>query len=133
MTRILWLTLGTGAISLAVLGIFLPLLPTTPFLLVAAFAFARSSQQLHSWLLNHPRLGPPILDWNREGAISPRAKAAAVLAIAATFAVSLVLDVGPVVLGIQALVLSAVSAFILSRPSPSPRDRPRRQGPGKHG
>lgn len=126
MARAFWLIVGTGATGLAVLGIVLPLLPTTPFLLVAAFAFARSSETVHSWLVTHPRLGPPIVDWNREGAIHPRAKVAAVLAMIATFAISLAVGAGPVVLVIQALVLSAVAVFVLTRPSPS---RPHRSGP----
>ncbi|MDR2823760.1 MAG: YbaN family protein, partial [Prevotellaceae bacterium] len=54
-----YLLIVLGVISLAwgVLGIFLPLLPTTPFLLLSAFLFARSSEKLHSWLLNHKILG----------------------------------------------------------------------------
>ena len=51
--RLTWLVVGLLALALAVLGIFLPLLPTTPLVLLAAFAFARSSERLHQWLLDH--------------------------------------------------------------------------------
>lgn len=55
---------GILAVGLGVLGIFLPMLPTTPFLLLAAWCFARSSTRFHNWLLNHPYLGKFIKDWN---------------------------------------------------------------------
>ena len=78
MKRTLWLVLGYAATALAVAGVALPLLPATPFLLVAAYAFARSSPRLHAWLTSHEQFGPLIDNWNRYGAISPRAKTAAV-------------------------------------------------------
>ena len=104
--------------ALGIIGIFLPLLPTTPFLILAAFAFERSSERLHNWLINHPRLGPPIETWRRYGAISWRAKMLAMTMIIAVFALSLILDVEGWVLAVQAVVLTAVSVFILSRPAP---------------
>lgn len=117
--RYLWIGAGGLALVLGVIGIALPLLPTTPFLLLAAFCFARSSPALERWLVEHPRLGPPIRDWRREGAISPRAKIAALVAMAAAFALSLAMGLSTVVLGIQAATLVAVACFILSRPSPA--------------
>ncbi|WP_417628041.1 YbaN family protein [Pararhodobacter aggregans] len=118
MVRVLWMAAGGVALLLGVVGIVLPLLPTTPFLLLAAFCFARSSPRLEIWLLEHPRLGPPIRDWRAEGAISPRAKALAMIAIAATFGLSLALQLPARVLWIQAATLGAVTLFILSRPNP---------------
>ncbi len=65
----------------------MPLLPTVPFMLLAAFCFARSSPQLEAWLVDHPRFGPHIHAWNTRGAISRRGKYAAL----ATFAASALL------------------------------------------
>src|SRR5690606_41134853 len=64
---------GAGAVGLALAGTVLPLLPTTPFLLVAAWAFARSSPRLDAWLHAHPRLGPPLAAWQARRAI-PRSE-----------------------------------------------------------
>lgn len=58
--RALWLTLGLVSTACGVAGVVLPLVPTTPFLLLAAYAFARSSPRLHNWIMMHPRLGLPI-------------------------------------------------------------------------
>ncbi len=114
--RLLWLVMGITALVLGAAGTVVPLLPTTPFLLVAAWCFARASPRLHHWLVTHPRLGPPIEDWRRAGAIRPRAKMVAMIAIAASLLTSVLLGVGGAVLAIQAAVLAAVSVFILTRP-----------------
>lgn len=115
--RHLWTLCGGLALALGVIGIFLPLLPTVPFLLLAAFCFARGSRPVHDWLLAHPRLGPPIADWRAHGAIRAGAKRAAIIAMAVTLGVSLVLGVSWLVLGIQIGVLACVATFILTRPS----------------
>lgn len=115
--RFIWAGLGVLSLGLGFVGIFLPLLPTVPFLLLSAFLFSRSSPRLHTWLLSHPQFGPLIEDWNRSGVIRPRAKRLATLSIVAVFGLSLALDVKTTVLIIQAVVLSAVLIFIWSRPS----------------
>jgi uncharacterized membrane protein YbaN (DUF454 family) len=102
--------------AIGVVGAFLPFLPTVIFMLAAAFCFARGSQRLHDWLLQHPQFGPAIIDWQRHGAIRRPAKRMAMVAIALSFAVSVALGFGVWVLGVQALVLGAVSVFILTRP-----------------
>lgn len=117
MTRWLWLGLGGTALALGLVGIALPLLPTVPFLLLAAFCFGRSSARLHHWLMTHPRLGPPLRDWERSGAIHPRAKRLATLSIAAGFGIAVALGLPPAVLALQAAVLAAALVFIWSRPS----------------
>ena len=116
IARALWAMGGAVALGLGAVGIVTPLLPTVPFLLLAAFCFARSSQRLHDWLLAHPTLGPPIRDWRRSGAISPKAKRLATLSIAAAFGVSLILALPFWVLAVQAAVLTAVLIFIWRRP-----------------
>lgn len=118
MLRVFWIVAGGVSLGAGVAGIVLPLVPTTPLLLLTAFCFARSSPRLEMWLVEHPRLGPPIRDWRAEGAISARAKTLAMLAIGATFGLSLALRLPAHVLLIQAVTLGAVTLFILTRPGP---------------
>lgn len=66
--------LGCISLALGILGIFLPLLPTTPLLLLSAALFLRSNKRLYDWLLNHPRLGPYITNFIKHKAIPLRAK-----------------------------------------------------------
>lgn len=75
--RALWLAAGLAFVALGFVGIFLPVLPTTPFLILAAACFARSSTRLEGWLLNHRRFGPMLRDWRARGAIPMRGKWAA--------------------------------------------------------
>ena len=115
--RGLWLAGGLTALGLGLIGVFLPLLPTVPFMLLAAFCFARSSDRLHGWLVNHPTFGPPIQDWNRSGAISLRAKQLSTASMLAVLLLSLILGLRPLVLAIQAAVLCCTALFIWTRPS----------------
>lgn len=114
--RALWVAAGVISLVLAVAGLVLPLLPTTPFLLLAAAAFARSSPRLHDWLLAHPLFGQVIRDWREAGAISRRAKRLAALSMAAAFGVSLALGVPGWALAVQAVALVAMGSWIWTRP-----------------
>ncbi len=69
MKKTVFFSIGLLALILGIAGIFLPLLPTTPFLLLAAICFGKSSKRFHNWLLNHPVLSPPIHDWTERRVI----------------------------------------------------------------
>ncbi len=116
MTRVLWFGLGWIAVALGLLGVVLPGLPTTPFLLAAALSFSRSSPRMQFWLENHPQFGPPIRDWEDRGAISARAKTLAVAMMGLVFAISLVLAMPGWVLAVQAVGMGGAALFILTRP-----------------
>jgi uncharacterized membrane protein YbaN (DUF454 family) len=80
--RLLWGAAGLLALATGIVGVFLPLLPTTPFVLLAAFCFSRGSTRLEAWLLGHPRFGPLIADWRARHAMPLRAKQLAWLMMA---------------------------------------------------
>lgn len=88
--RLILVTLGAVCVLLGVAGIFLPVLPTTPFLLLAAALFARSSSRVYNWLLNHSLLGPVILEWREHRSVPWRAKRTALVLIAVSFTLSIV-------------------------------------------
>lgn len=69
MLKTILIIVGSVSLALGILGIFLPLLPTTPFLILSAFCYSKGSDAFHKWLLHHPRLGPPIHDWEKSGVI----------------------------------------------------------------
>ncbi len=72
--RGLWVALGMLSLALGIVGIFLPVLPTTPFVLLAAWCFSRGSERFERWLLLHPRFGPMVRDWRANRAVPLRAK-----------------------------------------------------------
>ena len=81
MARSLYLAAGLVALALGIIGIALPIMPTVPFLLLAAFCFARSNPAWEQRLLDHPKYGPPLREWRDRRAISRKAKVAATLAM----------------------------------------------------
>ncbi len=113
--RILWLTLGCTSLALGGLGIVLPLLPTTPLIILAAFFFAKSSPALHDRLLRSRTFGKAIRDWRERRAISRKGKIASVAAMAATLVLSPLLGAEAWVVAVQALTLGCAAAFILTR------------------
>jgi uncharacterized membrane protein YbaN (DUF454 family) len=115
-----WLMIGLGwlALGLGVVGIFLPLLPTTPFVLLAAFFFSRGSERLHRWLREHPRFGGYVRDWEAEQVIPPFAKLASTLLMVPSVGwVLLTRDLPLPLSGGMALTVAGVLWFIWSRPS----------------
>ena len=119
--RIVFFVVGVLALGLGALGVLLPILPTTPFVLVAAFAFANSSERLHQWLLDHRLFGPLIDNWRRYHAISRNAKIASVLSMIAIIMISILFRAPTHAIIIQIVVLSMTATFILTRPEPPRR------------
>lgn len=121
--RAFFLSAGLFSLALGLIGAALPLLPTVPFLLLAAYCFARSSERLHRWLVEHPRLGPPILAWSRHGVISPGAKALALLSLAGSVGLAFWGTAIPWARAGASAAAVLVSLFLLTRPSRTPEER----------
>jgi uncharacterized protein len=111
-----WRTLALACVVLGLVGIFVPGLPTVPFLLVAAWAGGRGWPALERWLVDHPRHGPPIRRWRERGAVPRRAKWAASATMVASTAL-IALSAAPLAfkLGVPAL-MACVAAWLWMRP-----------------
>ncbi len=109
---------GVVSLGLGVIGVFLPVLPTTPFLLLAAACFVRSSARFYNWLLNHRLFGSSIRNWRRTGAIPLKAKLIAITLIALTIGASIlfVIPLWPVKL-LLAVIGVSVSVYLATRPT----------------
>lgn len=112
-----WQGLAVACVGLGGLGAVLPLVPTTPFLLLAAWAASRSSPELHEWLYGHPRYGPVLRDWRDHRALRPRVKCLALLLISASWML-MMMTVGsnPVRL-LASVVMLTVAVFLATRPA----------------
>lgn len=114
--RPVYLTVGLLSVALGVVGIALPLLPTVPFMILAAFCFAKASPVWEQRLLAHPRYGPPIIAWRTRGAISRRGKLMSVIALTTSAVIGL-LALDGWHAWIPLAVALASGTFILTRPS----------------
>lgn len=121
VARLAWATLGSVALVVGAVGVVLPVLPTTPFVILAAFAFAKGSPRLARWLEQSATFGPIIADWRANGAIRPRYKIAAIVMMGAALVLSAGLGFSRTVLAIQALCMLGAAAYILTRPSSGPK------------
>jgi uncharacterized membrane protein YbaN (DUF454 family) len=108
--RAAFAVLGTLALGLALVGIVLPVLPTTPFLLLAAACYARASTRLHRWLMGQQTLGPIIERWQRSRSMAKAVKVRAMLVTVTTFAISIIVVGNPA----PAVVLAATGAVVLA-------------------
>ncbi len=115
--RFLFLGLGHASVMLGIVGILLPVIPATPFMILAAFFYSKSSPKLHQKILNMPHVGPHVRTWEEHGVISPKAK---ILCVA-----TLIMFLGSSIYflpRIEGQILLAaigvgVMIFVLSRPS----------------
>lgn len=120
MARLPLLLLGWLALALGIAGVFLPLVPTVPLLLLAAACFARSSPRCHSWLLSHPQLGPLIIGYLEGEGIPVRAKIIAITMLWVSVSISLYLVIArPLVQLVLVAVAAAVSVYLVRLPNRS--------------
>ena len=117
LLRGLWLVLGLLFTGLGFVGAFLPVMPTTVFLLLAAFFFARSSPRFYAWLLSNPMFGPFIRDWRAGLGMPLRAKVLAVTLIVLTVGSSILIIPVLWVKILLACVGVGVSAYLVTRPT----------------
>lgn len=114
VARALILAVGFISLALGVLGVFLPLLPTTVFILVAAYCFARSSERFYTGLLNNKRFGPAIRDWQTHKCMSRRSKTYAVAMIVLSFGFTTVLYMEEITARVLLVTLGAALILYLT-------------------
>lgn len=111
---LLWLA-GSLSLALGLLGVLLPGLPTTPFMLLAAACYAKASPRLHRWMLNHRWMGPMLRDWERDRSLTRRSKTVAVLSMAVMVSLSIWSFHGRVAIQLVLLATAAVGAWVVLR------------------
>ncbi len=118
--RVVLLVVGTLALVIGAVAIVVPLLPSTPFLLIAAACYARASERLYRWLIAQPAIGRIIVEWQASRTIAPEVRRNAMLTVVVSFGISIViidaLVVRAVLLAIGVLVLWILSRIPTSRP-----------------
>lgn len=115
--RWLWLAAGAACVALGIVGLILPVMPGTVFLIMAAACFARCSPRLEAWLLNHPRLGPSVVAWRRDGAIPPRAKLFAFAGMTLSLVIVFASGAPPIAMVCSAALIAAGAVYVATRPS----------------
>lgn len=115
LVRWLLLVAGTACVALGLIGLFLPVLPTTPFMLLAAACYARASRRFYDWLLSNRTFGPMIHEWRKHRSIPYRTKIGAIVLMGVTLALSIVLFVEPQWLRVVLAILGIALAVWLYR------------------
>lgn len=115
--RLFYLGLGYACLALAAIGAVLPVMPTTVFLIIAAWAFGRSSPALREKLRRHPRFGAALRHWEDHGVVGPRAKRAAVIGMALGWLMVALVFRDRLASGIAGACMLGVATYLLTRPS----------------
>ncbi|MDW0358820.1 MULTISPECIES: YbaN family protein [Halomonadaceae] len=119
LISLMWVMLAGVSFSIGVLGIFLPLLPTTVFMLIAIYCASRGSPRFEAWIRSRHYVGPLLVTWEQERAIPKRAKIVAVCTIAVS-AIIIVWSLGPGWLsGSVVALLMLIALWLATRPEPS--------------
>jgi uncharacterized membrane protein YbaN (DUF454 family) len=111
---LLWVA-GSLSLALGLIGVVLPGLPTTPFILLAAACYAKASPRLHQWLLNHRWFGPMLRDWESDRSLTRRTKTIAVVSMLVMVGFSIWSFRGRLALQLVLLVTGAIGAFVVLR------------------
>lgn len=120
MKRLAFACAGGVMLMLGIIGIVTPLLPTTIFLILAAWCFGKSSPRLEAWMLNHPRFGPSLRRWREEGAIPRRAKWMAVTGMSIGYALFwMQVRPGWMLASVVGVFLLCSAIYVVSRPEPT--------------
>jgi len=121
LTRPLYVALGLLSVGVGAVGVVVPGLPTTVFLLIAAWCFTKASPRLEAWLRGHRVFGPYLTAWKRDRSVPRSAKVAAGVGMLSSVLVAgLVFGVSAAPLALMALTLAAVFTWIARRPEPAP-------------
>lgn len=122
LRRFVWVGFGWFFFGVGILGAFLPILPTTPFMILALWAFSNGSERLHNWLYNHRTFGRPLRLWEQHGVIPARAKIVAIGAMSASLAwMVLFSSLGGLWIAATAALMAYGAFYVLSKPSRPPR------------
>lgn len=128
--RIFYVGFGLVCFGLGILGAFLPVLPTTPFLLVALWAFSLSSKRLETWLLQHPRFGPRLVAWKRNRVVPWPVKLTAWGSMLVSLVLMIVAGASPLAIGGAATVMLIGVIYVARCPSRPPSPAPHDGEPG---
>ncbi len=114
--RLFWLILGWLCVVIGAVGLFLPVMPTVPFLLLAVLAFARSDPRRAARIMRHPKFGPPIRAFRKRGVVGRMAKVWAITAMSAGVIAAIFLGLNPIVITIQASICAIIGVWLVTRP-----------------
>ncbi|HEY5933930.1 MAG TPA: YbaN family protein [Kofleriaceae bacterium] len=120
VARYVYVAIGLLFVGLGTLGVVLPVVPTTPFLLISLWAFARSSQRLEAWLLAHRLFGPRLVEWKKHRVIPWSVKLTAWGSMIASLTLMIVTGRSPIAIIGAAAVMAIGATYVASKPSKPP-------------
>ncbi|MGD8639438.1 MAG: YbaN family protein [Gammaproteobacteria bacterium] len=132
MAKPLYVILGLLSLILGIIGIALPLLPTTPFILLSAFCFSRSSDRLYNWLTTNETFGPVVLQWQQHRVLSTKVKKRAIAMIVVTFSITVLFFVEIIYVRFLLLFIAVVLiTYLIRLPSQIPAEAQQTAGSQK--